>query len=87
MLINHALLVSGRHLTAIGGGGNCFSFGTHFDPIATVMELPEEEFDEEAESHASDVLVRGKAERHELLAGAATEESKGGEQRERGERP
>ena len=60
LLFNHALVAKGMHVTAVGGGGNCFSFGTHFDAMATVIELPAEEFDEETEgAYASSLLVPG----------------------------
>jgi hypothetical protein len=61
MLFNHAIVAKGMHVTAVGGGGNCFSFGTHFDAMATVIELPAEEFDEETEgAYASSLLVPGR---------------------------
>lgn len=62
MLFNHAIVAKGMHVTAVGGGGNCFSFGTHFDAMATVIELPAEEFDEETEgAYASSLLVPGRS--------------------------
>ncbi|XP_067891858.1 tRNA wybutosine-synthesizing protein 4 isoform X2 [Heterodontus francisci] len=43
MLHNHSsvLLVKERQLLVIGGGGNCFSFGTHLNHQPVLLQLPE----------------------------------------------
>ena len=39
--INHAAFAAAGSLVVAGGGGTCFSFGTHFDPALAVYPLPE----------------------------------------------
>ncbi|XP_073517317.1 tRNA wybutosine-synthesizing protein 4 isoform X1 [Phyllobates terribilis] len=42
MLHGHSsvLLPDGKHVMVLGGGGNCFSFGTHLNVQPAVVELP-----------------------------------------------
>lgn len=59
MLFNHDIVAQNNRILAVGGGGNCFSFGTHFDAAMLSIELPEEEFDEEVEVPPSSMIIPG----------------------------
>lgn len=41
LLVNHTAFLTPSALVVTCGGGNCFSFGTHFDPVVTAFSLPE----------------------------------------------
>ena len=40
LVINHTAFATSNALVIVCGGGNCFSFGTHFDASVTIYSLP-----------------------------------------------
>lgn len=50
MLFNHDVVADGNRVLAVGGGGNCFSFGTHFDAPLLAIDLPDEEFEDASDT-------------------------------------